>query len=141
MLNFARLLLTLAALQYSVAPLLVDLSPSHVFHADWPPHARFHMTWQLTIICGCALYVLALLWLPLGNLANRLRYACVPGFIVLGGFFVTAASMSLFGGALADPNHQVLILGLDGNLFAFSIALTLQVVGTLLIWQQTAHTD
>jgi len=65
-----------------------------------------------------------------------MRLACILGFIVLGSFFVAAVMMKNYGGALADPTHQIIIAGIDGNMFAFSIALVLQVAGTVIILSQ-----
>ena len=42
------ILLTVAAIQYGFVPPIVDLTETHVFHQEWPPHARFHMMWLLT---------------------------------------------------------------------------------------------
>ena len=134
MLVIARILLTVAALQYGLIPILVDLSPSHVFHSDWPPHSRFHMVWLLTSSAGLAVFVTWLVWRPGKQSNQRLRLACMPGFIVLGGFFVSAMLRQSYGGALADPAHQIMIAGIDGNLFSFSIAMFLQVSGTALVF-------
>ena len=46
-LSISRVLITIATLVYGVIPVLVDISETHAFHPDWPPHARFHMVWLL----------------------------------------------------------------------------------------------
>lgn len=132
MLVVARILLTIAALQYGVVPLIVDLGPSHVFHEHWPPHARFHMVWLLTLATSIAAFTVWLVWWKSRNEIRYLHLACMPGFIVLGSFFAATMLMQNYGGALADSAHQILIAGVDGNLFAFSTALILQIAGTAL---------
>lgn len=49
-----RLLMTVATLMYSLVPVVVDFTETHVFHPDWTPHARFHMVWLLGLLCGVA---------------------------------------------------------------------------------------
>jgi len=132
---FARILLTIAAIQYGFVPLIVDLSPSHVFHTEWPGHARFHMVWLLAVSCGMATYVLWLVWWLAANRLARLKRALPIGFVLLGGFFLSSSLMPLYSGLLADPEHQVTILGSDGNMFAFSIAFLIQVIATIIIWR------
>ena len=134
----ARILLTIAALQYGVVPLIIDLSPSHVFHADWPPHARFHMVWLLTLSTSIAMFAIWLVWWKSREDNRYMQLACIPGFIVLVSFFVAASLMQNYGGALADPAHQMKIAGIDGNLFAFSIALILQTAGAALVLSRRA---
>ena len=136
MLFFARILLTIAAVQYGLVPLVIDLSPSHVFHNEWPPHARFHMVWLLSLSVSVGSFVVWLIWWKSTQDNRYLRIACIPGFMVLGSFFVATMLIRYYGGALADPAHQISIAGIDGNLFAFSIALALQVAGTVLICSQ-----
>jgi len=132
----ARILLTIAAVQYGLVPLVIDLSPSHVFHTHWPPHARFHMVWLLSLSLSIGVFVVWLIWWKSREDNRYMRLACIPGFIVLGSFFVATLLIGTYGGALADPAHQIMIAGIDGNLFAFSIALVLQIAGTAMILSQ-----
>jgi len=133
MLTTARVLLTIVAVQYGVVPIFVDLSPSHVFHDEWPPHARFHMVWLIASSAGIAAFTVWAAWGKYGNDARCLRLVCIPGLIVLGSFFVATLLKGNYAGELADPAHQILILGVDGNLFAFSIALVLQITATFMV--------
>ncbi|KAL8823289.1 MAG: hypothetical protein Q9191_005992, partial [Dirinaria sp. TL-2023a] len=41
-LTIGRALLSVSALNQSVASFVADWSPTHVFNPRWPPHARFH---------------------------------------------------------------------------------------------------
>ena len=134
MINIARILLTIAAIQYGLIPPIVDFTESHVFHEAWPPHARFHMVWLLRVGSGLAAYVIYLVWSPARNKRGQLKIASILGAIILGGFFITTATRGLFGGELADPAHQILILGMDGNLFSFGIAAVLQIIAMAIIW-------
>ncbi len=134
MTNIARILLTIAAIQYGFVPPIVDLSDSHVFHIGWPPHARFHMVWLLCMGSGMAAFVLYLIWGPARDRLHQLKLTSILGIIIFGGFFTAAIFRSIYGGALADPEHQILVLGIDGNVFAFGIAALLQISAMAIIW-------
>ena len=139
MLTDARILLTLVAVQYGIVPIFVDLGPSHIFHDEWPPHARFHMVWLVASSTGTAVFTVWIAWGKYGKDDRCMRLACVPGFVVLGSFFVATVLMEKYAGELADPAHQILIAGVDGNLFAFSIALVLQIAATSMIMSKSAQ--
>ncbi len=132
----AKILLSIAAVQYSVFPLFADLSSSHLFHVDWPPHARFHLVWALAMGTGIAIYMMFLVWGPADNRKRNLLQACFMGMIVPIGFFVATLGINAYGGALADPLHSRKILGTDGNLLSLSIAFTIQAVATILVSMQ-----
>ncbi len=127
-LHSARILVTIVSLVYGVLPLLADLSPTHVLHPDWPPHARFHTVWLLatnTSVAGCALW---LLWRSRLALGLRVRLSGALGVCVLGGFCVAALTTRLYGGALSDPEGGVpTLFGLDVNLLVFAPTLGLVV--------------
>lgn len=137
MVNISKILLTITAIQFGLIPPLVDLSESHVFHSAWPPHARFHMIWLLVIGSGIAAYIIYLVWTPAREGRDRLKTASILGAVVLTGFFIAAATKGLYGGMLADPAHQILVLGIDGNLFSFGIAALLQITAMVIIWKNS----
>ncbi len=124
----ARGLVTAASLVYGVLPLLADLSPTHVLHPQWPPHARFHTVWLLATNTSIAGFALWLLWGSRLALPLRLRLAGWMGVCVLGGFSMAALSRRLYGGALADPEGGVpTLVGIDANLLVFTPTLALVV--------------
>lgn len=133
----ARILLTVAAIQYGFVPPMVDLSESHVFHPDWPPHARFHLVWLLALAASLASYVLFCLWSASSRRPGVLRQASVLGCLVLGAFFLAAALRSQYGGSFADLADPMEVLGIDGNVFSFGIASILQVTGSVIIWRES----
>lgn len=134
--TLAKILLTIAAIQFGVVPPLIDFTASHVFNHDWTPHARLHMVWLLTTGSLLALYTGLLAWLPGKHPVEKLRLACIPGWIVLAGFFVAAITRNSYGGGLADPDHEMQIMGVTGNVFSFSIAALFQATATVIIWHR-----
>lgn len=128
--NISRWLITVATVVYGLIPPIVDLTATHVFHTDWMPHARLHAVWQLGTNSGLALLALYLLWVNSNNELLRIRIAGLIGLCVYAGFFVSALTHPLFGGALADEQGGVpTAMGLYGNVIAFTPMLTLIVIG------------
>lgn len=121
--KLVRLLLTVPALFLVVGPPIADLNATHVANPDWPAHARLHTVWLICTNSVIALLALGLLWgRPQQLTRTRVLLAVALLGSVLLGFFVAAATQSAYGGALTDPNGiPFKILGLDANLFGFSI--------------------
>ena len=128
-----RILMTLATLMYGLIPPFVDLTETHVFHPDWTPHARMHMVWLLGTNTSIAMVALYFLWLHQSSLILRVRLAGVLGLCVYGSFMLSAFTSPLYGGSMGDEAGVPLVMGLDANIFGFSIALTLLLTGWFLI--------
>ena len=124
-----RVLMTLATLLYGVLPPFVDLTETHVFHSEWTPHSRLHMVWLLGTNSAIALVALYFLWFHKANRAFGVRLAGILGLCVFGGFWLSASTTSLYGGALSDKGGVPPIMGMDANILVFSFALLLLLVG------------
>ncbi len=128
--KISRWLITVATVVYGLIPPLVDLTATHVFHPDWMPHARLHAVWQLATNSGLALLALYLMWIKSDSVLLRLRIAGLIGLFVYAGFFVSALTHPLFGGALAAEQGGVpTVMGLYGNVIAFTPMLILVITG------------
>jgi hypothetical protein len=131
-----RILMTLATLIYGVIPPIVDLGATHVFHPDWTPHARMHMVWLLGTMSSIAVLALYFLW---AHVERRMgiRMAGILGLCCLGGFFLSAATTPMYGGALNDVGGVPDVAGLvDANLLGFGIAALLLLVGWVMAYRQ-----
>ena len=124
-----RVLMTLATLIYGVLPPFVDLTETHVFHSEWTPHSRLHMVWLLGTNSAIALLALYFLWLHKANSAFGVRLAGILGLCVFGGFWLSATTISFYGGALSDKGGVPPILGMDANILIFSLALFILLAG------------
>jgi len=125
----ARILVTIPAAFIALLPPLVDLNESHVLNPLWTGHARLHTVWLLATNSLVSLVALWILWRPPRESARRavLLAASLVGS-VLAGFFVAAATQSVYGGALTDPNGVAITAGpVDANLALFSVLLCLVV--------------
>ena len=137
----ARVLLTIVTAGYALAPLIADLNATHATNPLWTPHARFHVVWQVLSYAGFGLIALGLIWSPGPYAAARLYLVSGFAAVVLFAFFVTFASMRLFGGAHYDVNgylpKPVSILGrvvkFDANTTVFSIVTVILLLALISI--------
>jgi hypothetical protein len=131
--TIGRILMTVAIILASVLPILVDLTETHVLNPAWPPHARVHEVWLLSTGAGVGAIALWLIWRQ-----RQLVLAAVLTACILGGFLLAAATAPLYGGVLVDPQTAHLmpnndqVLGIPANLFAFSLAFVILLIGLAL---------
>ncbi|MEM9739164.1 MAG: hypothetical protein AAF829_04785 [Pseudomonadota bacterium] len=128
----AQILLTLAALMYTVAPPLVDFNTTHALHPEWTGHARFHMVWLVVANSLIGLLALFLIWARANS--GGLVLGGIMTAMILGGFMVAAITMPLYDGALADAAGGVEAGpgGIDSNLMLFTIGFLINAAGLAL---------
>lgn len=136
----ARVLLTLATIGYGVITVKADFNRTHATNPTWPPHARFHVVWQITSYVGFGLIAFALIWTPGPYAVERLYFAAAFAGVVYGAFFIALATMALYGGSTFDPNgYRPFTLPftgprlLDVNVTAFSVMSLLLIIGAAFI--------
>lgn len=106
----ARILITIGVLVYAVAVPLLEISDTHVFNPEWPPHVRLHEIWQLAT--NSMIGMLAL-WLAWGR--GNVRLPAVLALLVMGGFLLAYAIRDLYGGSmvLAAGSVERTLLGIN----------------------------
>jgi hypothetical protein len=124
-----RILMTITAIALAIGPAIADFNKTHATNPLWPPHARFHVVWQVITNSTLCLMLLFILWTPLVAQYNLqlVLVAMVQGAI-LAPLYITIASMGIFDGALKDVNgirpFKFRIAGktleLDTNVVGFS---------------------
>jgi hypothetical protein len=132
-----RVLISAVAAEVGILPIIIDLSPSHVFNPGWPAHARLHGVWLLASGGLMALVALYLTWFYRANRVVAVTMAGVLLGIILGGFFAAVATAPLYGGQIVDSADaavmaQDMIVGIPANLFVFSVAAIILAIGVLL---------
>ncbi|MEM1403877.1 MAG: hypothetical protein AAGG55_11145 [Pseudomonadota bacterium] len=130
-----KLLITISILAYTVIPPIVDLSTeTHVLHDGWLPHARMHTVWLLGVTSGIGLLALYLLWSHGPDHKGQVNLSVFLSAIVFSAFYLSALTMPLYGGALTDMEGGVGQgpFGIDGNMFTFTVATALLLVGWIL---------
>jgi hypothetical protein len=112
--NMGKMLISLAAILTVVAPFLADWNDSHLFSAQWSPHARFHGAVSLgmtTILSSVALW---LLWRRSPDQDASVTVAAAIPMAYWGPFFLASF---VPGTAVEDPGHKLArIVGVPSNL-------------------------
>jgi hypothetical protein len=124
--------MTLATFMYGAIPPFVDLTETHVFHPEWTPHSRMHMVWLLGTNTSIAVLALYFLWFHKASRAFGVRLAGILGLCVYGGFWLSALTVSLYGGALSDKGGVPPIMGMDTNVVVFLSAVLILLAGWFL---------
>lgn len=135
-----KILITVTALALAVFPPMVDFNETHSTNPDWPPHARFHVVWQVLAQTSSALLAVALIWL----LPSTLNFLLAIGlnYIWLFCFLFAMVGIPLYGGSLADPRGVPPIefklfgkpMEIDRNLHAVIISTILNTIGAVLVF-------
>ena len=121
--TIGRALISAAAIQTAVVPILADWNETHVFSDQWSPHARFHGVVSLGMNATLAPVALWMVW----------RRRSEPGpaaliSIAYWGWFFGAALVS--GTDVEDPGHPVpRVAGIPANMVAATVGVSLAVLG------------
>ena len=137
----SRLLFTLVGFAIAVGPIFADFNKTHATNPLWTPHARFHVVWQVLSQNGVSLVILYLLWSCGPDHLAHIWIAAVLNYVWGASFYMTLASMPLYGGALKDVNgikpFRFNIFGrvylADTNLFGGTILMLLNTLGVWLL--------
>jgi len=127
--SWARILLTVTALEF-FGPILRDFNATHALNPDWPGHARVHLVWLLGFMFFSGLVNLHLIWFRRPFEVRNLWLSVLWQGSNLGGFWVAVALLPVYHGAITMPDTHIKILGVDENVFAFSV-LTALLVGAM----------
>ncbi|MGB0920269.1 MAG: DUF6640 family protein [Alphaproteobacteria bacterium] len=98
----AKILISLLAIMQAFGPMKADFNQTHATNPLWPPHARFHVVWQVLTQAGVSVFVLLLLWAFPSDVNNWL--AAFLAFNWIASFFINLAVMGTYDGALKDVN-------------------------------------
>lgn len=136
----AKIILSLVAFAMGVGPMRADFNSTHATNPLWPPHARFHVVWQVLAQSGVSLFVLVLIWAYSSPL--HLWMAVFLNYNWLVSFVLTLSSMKMFDGALKDVNgikpFKFNIGGqireVDTNVFGAIILAILNTIAAVLLY-------
>ena len=136
-----RIIMTVMALAIAIGPMFADFNKTHATNPLWPPHARFHVVWQVLTQAGLSAIALVLLWRQSSEYLLHLYLAAGLIYVWLVTFYITLASIKIFDGALRDVNgiepFRFNIAGkiyeVDTNLFGVVLFTALNTTAVLLI--------
>jgi hypothetical protein len=135
-LAIVRALLTVCAFEF-FGPILRDYSPSHALNPDWVGHARVHLVWLLAFMFFSGLANLYLIWFRQPREPRNLWLSVTWQACNLGGFWVAYLLAPHYAGVIAVPGIHVQVLGIDENLFAFTVLSIVLTAAALLLLAAT----
>ena len=115
-----RIMLTICAMEF-FGPWVKDYSESHLFNPDWVGHARVHMMWLLGFFLFSGIANMYLIWFvrPLRQIHLYVSFAWLAANLL--GFWVAIAMVPVYDGVIVVPEHHIMILGVEENIFVFSV--------------------
>jgi hypothetical protein len=135
-----RLLLTVTSFEF-FGPILRDYSPSHAFNPAWTGHARVHLVWLLGFMFFSGLANLYLIWVRRPRDVRNLWLSVLWQGCNLGGFWVAYVLAPSYGGAITVPGIHTHILGIDENVFVFSVLSVILIVAAVVLRGATGDGD
>ena len=122
-----KLALTIMTTYFAVVPMLADVSDSHLFNSEWPPHSKVHLVWFLMftgLIAGISIF---LLWFK-----DELLAPSLIGLSFNFSFVVAFYAAPFYGGV--EEGHAVSLTDIPPNL-AENVALGLGFLGIAIYLQ------
>lgn len=138
-LMIAKILLSFVAVVQCIGPMRADFNKTHATNPLWPPHARFHVVWQVLAQAGVSVLALTLIWAFPSEL--HIWLAAIINFNWIVTFFATLSTMALYGGALKDVNgikpfkfrFGAKVLEIDTNLFGACLLTLINTAAVFLL--------
>lgn len=130
-LTLVKVLLTIVAFEF-FGPLKRDSDKTHLFNPEWVGHARFHLVWQLGMMLFGGVVTMLLIWMPDPLRPIHLYLASALLASNLFGFWAAVFLVKWYKGIIWVPRIHIKILGVDENVFVFSV-LSLIYVGALAV--------
>ncbi|HYX49600.1 MAG TPA: DUF6640 family protein [Ktedonobacteraceae bacterium] len=125
--TLGRLLISLAVLATALIPIRSDWNDSHIFSAQWSPHARFHGIVSIGMPVLLAPVALWLLWRRSADPNAAATVAALIPVAYWGPFFV---ALNVPGASIADPGHRLTrIGGVPSPLFGASATILVAGLG------------
>lgn len=119
-LTLARVLMTVCVMEF-FGPWGRDYSDTHLFNPDWVGHARLHMMWLLGFMLFSGVANVYLIWFtrPLRPIQLYVSFAWLAANFF--GFWLAIATVPVYEGLVVVEGIHIDILGVDENVFAFSV--------------------
>jgi len=129
----AKMLISLGLGLLFLAPLGIVIGASHIGSPDWTPHARFHLA-SASFGGALALPIMlyAIWYKTLFGTGRSVRLMAYLGLATVLGVFIAGSFRQKLGLEYYDQGQQILILGLDANIFMQGLVFAILVLGIFL---------
>ncbi|MEO0897735.1 MAG: hypothetical protein AAFY71_15120 [Bacteroidota bacterium] len=116
----AKILLSVGVFEF-FGPLLKDTGPSHLMNTEWVGHAKVHLGWLLGYMFFSGLANIYFIWFRKQDQLSNLYLSCLWQGTHLAGFWLGILFVPVYGGAIVDHRYHTHILGVDENIFVFTV--------------------
>lgn len=118
--TIVKVLLTISCLEF-FGPILKDTGHSHLMNEEWVGHAKVHLAWLLGYLFFSGLANLYFIWFRKPFSLNHLKIVALWQACHFAGFWAAIAFVPNYGGVIADPRYHTYILGMEENIFGFTV--------------------
>ena len=115
-----KILLTIGVFEF-FGPIIKDTGASHLMNTEWVGHARVHLAWLLGYMFFSGLVNLYFIWVRKPFKVSHLYLSCLWQATHLAGFWAAIIFVPHYHGQIADHRYHTEILGVDENIFVFSV--------------------
>ena len=123
----AKVLLTIGVFEF-FGPLFKDTGASHLMNTEWVGHARVHLAWLLGYMFFSGLANLYFIWIRKPFKLSHLYLSCLWQATHLAGFWAAILFVPVYEGAIVDHRYHTSIMGVDENIFAFSVLTIILII-------------
>jgi hypothetical protein len=128
--RIAQVLLTIGVLEF-FGPIIRDTSTTHLLNPTWVGHARFHLAWALVFMGLSGLINIYLIWFWKPHRMSSLYLSWAWQACNVFGFWGAAVLEGTYGGSIVDPAFHFTVVGLNENVFAFTVLTTILLFNLL----------
>lgn len=110
---------------------VLEISPTHIFNAQWPSHARLHIAWQLMTNAALSIVALGCVWS-----ARSPRIGIGIALIPVVSFLTAFTLRPVYGGSLLHTDGTQIAVG--GINVAVLIMIPLTALLLVSLWKANA---
>lgn len=92
-----------------------------------------HLAWLLGFMIFSGIANIYFIWRSGNDKRRDLGISAIWQACNLAGFWVATFAVDSYGGAIIDPDHHIAILGMDENVFVFSLLTLIYLVAIVLL--------
>ena len=133
----AKILLTVGVFEF-FGPILKDTGHSHLMNTEWVGHAKVHLAWLLGYMFFSGLANLYFIWWRKPFRLEHLYLSALWQATHLLGFWAGILFVPVYGGQIVDYRYHTEILGIDENIFVFTVLSAVLIAAYIWIKKRVA---
>ena len=130
--NFSILSVLLTFLVFGLLIPIFEINQTHLFHPEWPAHARLHEAWQLMTNAAISALALYLIW------TGKAPKVAIVLSLIIGLSFLTAFVLGgTYGGSMLDTDGTQKALGGINLAVLIALPVTFMLLISLVLERKT----